>query len=148
MDDNEKLRRFLKTEEALKDILYMYYTCFDYSSLFTDMGTEDGNFDPYYFIDCGECETGYPIDYELLHHGSAIKISCRILQAWEQGGYKGYNSDGLTAEKELISNGRMDHIPELREYILASLNSHDEGLSQGAAIYKKYVLGFFQGLTK
>jgi len=44
----------------------MYYVCIDYNGLFDDFGTEVGNFDPFYFIDCSVDEVWYELNYNLL----------------------------------------------------------------------------------
>ena len=148
MIDDDVFEKWLVAESALKDIIYMYYTCSQYRTLFSDIGTEDGKFDPFYFIDCTDAQTGYEMEFDLLHEGSAIKLACRIIQCWEQGGYEGLESSGLKQEKELILSGRMDHLPELKQYISDSLRSYSLAIEGAAAIYSRYVEGFFVKLTK
>jgi len=148
VDDELVYEKWISAENALKDILYMYYTCVDYRTLYSDMGTEDGKFDPFYFIDCAEAQTGYETDFDLLHQGSAIKIACRIIECWEQGGYEGFESNRLKIEKELVASGRMDHLPELKKYIFDSLHSYSLAIEGSGAIYSKYVEGFFVKLIQ
>jgi hypothetical protein len=148
VEDKLVYERWVSAESAIKDILYMYYTCIDYRMLYSDMGTEDGKFDPFYFIDCAEAQTGYDTDFDLLHQGSAIKIACRILECWEQGGYEGFESNRLEQEKELVASGRMDHLPELKQYISDSLKCYSLATKGASAIYSRYVEGFFVKLIK
>jgi hypothetical protein len=149
MDGELAYTNLVSAESAIKDILYMYYTCADYRTLYSDMGTEDGEFDPFYFIDySAESQPGYDTNFDLLHQGSAIKIACRILECWEQGGYEGYEGTRLKPEKELVSSGRMDHLPELKQYISDCLKSYSLASKGSVAIYSKYIEGFFETLIK
>ena len=141
-----RLKKFLTAENAIRDILYMYYVCVDYDGLFDDFGTEDGKFDPFYFIDCSVDEVGYELNFNLLHEGSAIKISCQILQAWGQGGYKGIESKGLESVKSLVKSSRIDHIPELKAFIKLALVSQVMAQEKSQVIYDKYVLGRYRAL--
>ena len=81
--EEQAFETFLRAERAIKDILFMYYTCVDYSGLFDDFGTEWGEFDPFEYIDFNhESLDGYSLDIKLLNEGSAIKIACEIFQTW------------------------------------------------------------------
>ncbi len=142
-----RLKKYSIAVNAIRDILYMYYVCLDYNGLFDDFGTEDGDFDPFYFIDCSAEEVGYELNYNLLHEGSAIKISCQIMQAWGQGGYEGIKLKGLERIKSLVKSERLDHIPELKEYIDLALTSQIKAEEKSKEIYEKYVLGRFRALA-
>ena len=81
-----KENQFEKNQSALnaiKDILFMYKTLVDYSGLFDDFGYEDGTFDPFVFVNCKQNEYGIDGDEQrLLNEGSAIKLICKVYQAW------------------------------------------------------------------
>ncbi len=140
-------KKYIIAENAIRDILYMYYVCVDYNGLFDDFGTEDGDFDPFYFIDCSVDKVGYELNYKLLHEGSAIKISCQIMQAWGQGGYTGIKSKGLERIKSLVKSERVDHIPELKAFIELALISQEKAEEKSKEIYDKYVLGRYRAIA-
>lgn len=148
LSEVEKHEKYLNAEDAIRDILYMYYVCLEYNCLFDDFGTEDGKFDPYIFIDCTVNEVGYDIDYKILHEGSAIKLACKVLQAWGQGGYTGIDSKGLEDIKALVKTNRMAHITELKEFIELALVSYERAQEKANEVFTKFVVGYFRELTK
>ena len=133
--------KFMRAEDALRDILYMFYTCVDYGFLYDDMGSENGKFDPYTYIDCEISITGYETDFSLLHNGSAIKIICSVLERVIQA-----PNPNCEKEKALIKSGRMDHIPELRDYLSKIIASSSQCNKEGQKIYQKYIAGYFKCL--
>ena len=144
MTSEEEFYIFNLYENAIKDILFMYYTMINYNGFFDDFGTEDGTFDPFYFIDCDtdiiEISNG---EKNLLHQGSAIKIICRLLQSWTQGDYPKKQSDFTNKVKELINNKKLDHIPDLKEEIKLLLNNNNGDWKKRNILYQKYVKDFF-----
>ncbi|WP_444924532.1 hypothetical protein ACJJH9_05160 [Microbulbifer sp. DLAB2-AF] len=145
--EEQEFEKYCLAEEAIKDILYMYYVCADYRCLFSDFGTEDGKFDPFAYVDCtAESIGGEGLDINLLHEGAAIKMACYILQAWDQGGYPEVKTDMILNIQECLRQGRLDHLPQLREFIELALKSGVEAEEKSPEIYKEYVAGYFRRL--
>lgn len=140
--EDDVFEKFLKAEDAMKDILYMFYTCAQYGFLFDDMGWEDGKFDPYTYVDCDISTTGYETEFSLLHHGSAIKIICSVLEHIEDSPDRKWEK-----QTKLIESGRMDHIPELREHLFNIIVTKSKCSADGQVIYKKYVADYFRSLA-
>ncbi|WP_444930361.1 hypothetical protein ACJJIF_00795 [Microbulbifer sp. SSSA002] len=146
LTEEQAFEAFLRTESAIKDILYMYYTCVDYSGLFDDFGTEWEEFDPLEYIDFNHDSLGgYSLDIKLLNEGSAIKLACKILQTWGQGNI---HSDYMQSVRDLVKSERIDHMPELKTFIKLALHSYPEGNEKSVDIYQKYIVGYFHELTK
>jgi len=144
--EEQAFETFLRAERAIKDILFMYYTCVDYSGLFDDFGTEWGEFDPFEYIDFNhESLDGYSLDIKLLNEGSAIKIACEIFQTWGQGDIQ---SSHMLDVKKLVSSERLNHLPELKIFLKLALESCSEGKKKSGKIYQKYIVGFFSDLAK
>jgi hypothetical protein len=106
-------------------------------------------FDPAIYVDCSaeDLDVGES-DAKLLHEGSAIKLICRVRQAWGQGGYSPERDTGwTTTAKTLLAHGRLKHIPELEAVLKIGLVSYDEANKLSQDIYRKYVLGYFERLA-
>ena len=133
---------------AIKDVLYMYTILHHFGGFYDDFGAEDGDFDPYLYIDCDYEELRIEIEEaKLLHEGSAIKIICGILFSWGQGNHPQELTYYVEMYNKLKLEQRMEHIPELRDAIQLAIESDDKFWVQSQSLYKKYVLGYFQSLS-
>lgn len=134
---------------AVKDVLYMYTTLLNYEGFFDDFGTEDGKFDPYCYIDCDAKMLGIQEEEaKLLHEGSAIKIICGILFSWGQGNHPDEETYYVTMYNKLMAQQRLEHIPELRDAINLCIESDDKFWVASGALYKKYVVGYFEKMLQ
>lgn len=132
---------------AIKDILYMYKVLSDYSGLYDDFGTEDGQFEPSTFIDCNSADYGIDEeDVKLLHEGSAIKLICSVYQAWSQGGYPEIEPASVALAKSLLNEGKLHHIPDLERVLEIALTSINEAQPYFKVVYEKYVIGYLKSL--
>lgn len=146
---NSQIERNENARNAIKDILFMYKTLIDYSGLFDDFGCEDGTFNPYLFVNCSQQE--YDIDEEeekLLNEGSAIKLICKVYQAWGQHGYPESSSTTVDKIKDLLENGCVDHLPELKCILVESIENIQLAEKKFDGIYRKYVVGYFESLIR
>lgn len=140
--------KFVKANEAIKDILFMYRELVNYSDLFDDFGIEDGSFEPSIYVDCNAEELGInQDDVKLLHEGAAIKLICSVFQAWGQGDYPNSEPHSVMIAKKLLEKERLKHIPELEHVLKTVLISSDKARESSKEIYKNYVLGYFKKLA-
>ena len=145
--DEMAINNLEKANEAIRDILFMYRELTNYAGLFDDFGSEDGVFDPEHYInyvDTSECLSEEDLD--LLHHGSAIKIICGVLQSWSQGGYPERASYYTILAQKLLDNKQLDHIDELRNMLALCLESETKFNQYRKNIYHNYVIGYFKKL--
>ena len=147
MTEDDKFEDFLKAQNAIRDILFMYRECADYSCLYDDFGWEDGEFEPLDYIDCSADDIGMDgLDRQLLHEGSAIKLICHMMQCWGQGNYP-QNVNSYTKQiKNAVRLGRLDHLPELKQALEDSFDNIKTIEKKCTALYQKYIVGYFNKL--
>tara|TARA_R110002167_G_scaffold178598_13_gene378393 strand:+ start:4177 stop:4626 length:450 start_codon:yes stop_codon:yes gene_type:complete len=144
--ESEQFEKHLRAKEAIKDVLYFYMELLDYTGLYTDCN-EFGKFDPEVYIDCVATEHSLSEpDAELLHEASAIKLLCSVFHLWEQNNYP--KDSFLTTDlvKKLLDEGRIDHLPELKNILEKSLTSYHEAKELSFCIRQNYVVKFFAEL--
>jgi hypothetical protein len=153
--DEEHFQRHLKAEDALRDILFMYRECLNYKCLYDDFGTEDGKFDPFFFIDCSEKDAGYmhESDLKLLHEGSAIKLASHALQSMGQGGYPENSYPQIERVRKLFSSKRMAHLPEFERFFELYLHPTGETWMEeldkiSMELYNQFIYEYFQSLLR
>lgn len=143
------LSEYEKAIFAVRDVLYMYKTLINYEGFFDDFGIEDGNFNPFEYINCNPKLLGISAqDASLLHEGSAIKIICHILFLWGQGNHPQESIEFIENTKNLLMLGDANHIPELKQAISLCIESDDKFWLESKWLYEKYVLDFFKSLCK
>ena len=148
MDGDESYEEYRRAHSAIRDILYMYWTFVGYRGLFDDFSFENGDFDPFYYVDCRLCTDDISEDDQsLLHVGSALKLICAVMQAWAQGGYPEKESELTSEAKDALTQGRLDHIPELRDALDLVLKPGWRSKLDSRQIYQKYVLGYLRALV-
>jgi hypothetical protein len=147
--DDEDFDRFLSAEEALRDVLFMYKTLTNYGGLYDDFFTEDGQFDPFIFIDCS-CEkfSISPSEQVLLQQASAIKLICIVYRAWGQSNYPQEESELVNDINALLSNGRIDHLHIFRKTLELAIKDIGVASKNFDFIYQTFVVGYFQSLGK
>ena len=147
MNSDYEMKDHDEAISAVKDVMYMYTTLVNYSGFFDDFGTEDGKFDPFYYIDCAASNLGIQEEEaKLLHEGSAIKIICGVLLSWGQGNHPEEKTYYVDMFEKLMAARRLEHIPELRDAIELSIKSDSDFWVISGQLYKKYVLGYFRSL--
>ena len=154
--EDECFQRQLSAENAIRDILYLYMTCLNYQYLYDDIGTEDGDFDPFFYIDCSKEDICFSdIDLRLLHEGSAVKLTCDALQSIGQGGYPETSYPKLNRYikrmKAFVGAGRLKHLPKFEHFFILFLDPTKDGWSDEIGyvardLYEAYVRGYVQSL--
>jgi len=137
-----------EAENAIRDILYMYY---DLVRSYKGFGhnIDCGKFNPLNYIDAVLEEPErytFAIDLELLQNGSAVALLCDLVNMWDEF----ETSDVQEAWpiigqiKAAIASGRLAHMPELKKAIELGLANSEEGFRKEInSIYQKYVCGYF-----
>ena len=134
--------------DAIRDILFMYKTLVEYFGIFDDLGSDGGKFDPMIFVDCIAAD--YDIDEEdaqLLQQGSAIKMLCRVYQAWGQQSFPKYDSEATKEARQVLEQGRLKHMPLLEEVMSLALADIKQAETRFDEVYKECVLGYFKQLA-
>lgn len=131
-----------EAEDAIRDILFLYWDLTDYNGIVGDHMT--GTFAAWKFLDC-TVEPGYGDDNtaRLLHQGAAVALISEQIDWWTQGG--GANIDTYRAA---IEGGRFDHLPAARDAVVAGLDGDDRMSPFLDAVYEEYVLAFFADLAR
>jgi hypothetical protein len=130
-------------QDAMRDILYMYW---DLASSWGGFGhnVETGRFNQYLCIDATLEDSGWSsvADLAILHEGSAIKLLCFLSDLLDEQEESPSIASWLGQRlRNLLAQGRLDHLPEAKLAIeLGLLGDGDEFRSQLALVYKLYVV--------
>ena len=133
---------------AIRDILYLYYDLVEsYNGFGHNIDT--GTFDLIFFADCYLFEpegTTFGIDVNILHEGSAVAILCKLSDYWDEHGLLP-NDEFVTQVKDILSEGRLDHLPLAEEAIKEAFQDEERFRDLLGEVYKNYVLRRFGKLA-
>lgn len=136
-----------EAENAIRDILYMYY---DLVKSYKGFGhnIDCGTFNPLNYIDAVlEEPHGYTfaIDLELLQNGSAVALLCDLVNMWDEFETSDVKVWPIIAQiKTALVSGRLEHMPELKKAIELGLANSEEAFREEIVfIYQKQVCGYF-----
>jgi hypothetical protein len=145
--DEYDFDEYMASQLAIRDILYMYRELCRYRGLFEDFGWEDGEFDPFKFVDITEESGLSDDDIRLLREGSAIKILCDVLLGYGQGGYPSHKSEHMQRIEEAFKERRLRFVPELESALGLGLTSAEALYAESNQIFRKFVLGYLSRLA-
>lgn len=135
--------------EAVRDIIYLYYDLIvSYGGFGHNL--ERGEFDPFFFVDCWVKEPkGYTfgLDVKLLQQGSAVALLCELSDFWDDHEESPVGSSLGVQLQQLLSTGRLGHLPLTEEAITCGLHTEDSFRGKLPQIYQSYVSGFFKELV-
>ncbi|AFY73632.1 hypothetical protein Syn7502_01572 [Synechococcus sp. PCC 7502] len=136
-----------EAENAIRDILYMYY---DLVKSYKGFGhnIESGKFNPLNYIDAVlEEPIGYTfaVDIELLQNGSAVALLCDLVNMWDEFETSDVQVSPIIDQiKAALVSGRFRHLPEFQKAIELGLGNSEEAFRKEIiSIYQKHVCGYF-----
>ncbi len=131
-----------EAQDAIRDILYLYYQLTDYNGIVGDHDT--GSFKPWRFVDC-VLDGGYggPDVEKLLRQGAAVALLSEMIDWWTQG-----SGSGIDTYRAAVDQGRFDHVPTARRAIVAGLEGEEAMIPHLDAVYEEYVLAHFAMLSR
>lgn len=146
--DDEEFRFYQETERARRDLLCLYRSLCDRGRLYEDFGHEHGEFDPLRFIDLAD-DAGFDADAtRLLREGSAVAVLCRLLEEASQGGYPRHRSAFIERVAEALALGRFAGDRCLEDAVRTGLASPEALFQDAGALFRRYVLGYFEDLVR
>ena len=139
---------------AVRDILMMYVDLAHATAGFGHNADVDVRFDPLKFVDAetNDPDTHY-VDLDLLRSGSAVAILCAFYNIWTEE----QSIDGHPLTKRFqaaVDEGRLGRFPDIEGVIVEAVRRNGAPIEDlwiedaVAPIYRKYVLGFFAGLSE
>jgi len=145
--DEGEFESYQKSQEAVRDILYMYRELLMRGcGLYDDFGWEDGSFDPLSYIDISDDEGFDSNTLRLLREGSAIKILCEMLLYWGQGGYPEHKSYFMESIMQAYQARRFRLVPELEEAVRLGFGSANDLRFLSPKIWRNYIFAYFDDL--
>lgn len=138
---------YLEANAAMRDILFMYRDLIESYHGFGH-GIDTGTFSSFDFVDTELLEEpSYSLDMDmnLLRQGSAVALLCGLSDFWDEseGDIAGLGKWGEEL-RDLLKDGRLDHLPLAKEAVEAGLESEDNLRALLPGVYREYVVGYFE----
>ena len=141
---------YFALRDVTKDILYMYrditisYAGFGH-------GIDTGSYDAALYVDCVASADfsldSYSIDLQLIQEGSAISLLSDLSDVWDEQSHEGeIPNESKLPFVELLSAGRLKHLPLAEKACEAGLRSREEMNNGLKAVYVEYVVGYLERL--